>query len=277
MDKLFRIGDVARLFHLSVSSLRHYEDEGLLVPEKIDPDTGYRYYSVRQFEVLRTIRYLRALDMPLSEIGDFLKNRDVEKIEEKLLRQKPAVAEKRRELLRIERRIDNRLARLREAQDARLGEVLLRDAPACRVVWLQKELRLNSFLDMEGAIRCLDECQSETAIFLGKVGASMSAERLKNGGYDQYDGIFLVLDDEDRYEGETILLPETLCATVRFRGSHPEAPAQYARMMDYMQAHGLEIAVFSREITLIDYGLTSDPDKFVTEISIPVKKNRAEK
>ena len=121
MDKLFRIGDVARLFHLSVSSLRHYEDEGLLVPEKIDPDTGYRYYSVRQFEVLNTIRYLRALDMPLSEIGDFLKNRDVEKIEEKLLRQKQAVAEKRRELLRIERRIDNRLARLREAQDARLG------------------------------------------------------------------------------------------------------------------------------------------------------------
>ena len=175
MDKLFRIGDVARLFHLSVSSLR-------LVPEKIDPDTGYRYYSVRQFEVLNTIRYLRALDMPLSEIGDFLKNRDVEKIEEKLLRQKQAVAEKRRELLRIERQIDNRLARLREAQDARLGEVLLRDAPACRVVWLQKELRLNSFLDMEGAIRCLDECQSETAIFLGKVGASMSAERLKNRG-----------------------------------------------------------------------------------------------
>ena len=277
MDKLFRIGDVARLFHLSVSSLRHYEDEGLLVPEKIDPDTGYRYYSVRQFEVLNTIRYLRALDMPLSEIGDFLKNRDVEKIEEKLLRQKQAVAEKRRELLRIERQIDNRLARLREAQDARLGEVLLRDAPACRVVWLQKELRLNSFLDMEGAIRCLDECQSETEIFLGKVGASMSAERLKNGGYDQYDGIFLVLDDEDRYEGETILLPETLCVTVRFRGSHPEAPAQYARMMDYMQAHGLEIAGFSREITLIDYGLTSDSDKFVTEISIPVKKNRAEK
>ena len=86
-----------------------------------------------------------------------------------------------------------------------------------------------------------------------------------------------MLDDEDRYEGETILLPETLCVTVRFRGSHPEAPAQYARMMDYMQAHGLEIAGFSREITLIDYGLTSDSDKFVTEISIPVKKNRAEK
>ena len=33
MPKLFTIGDVAKLFHLSVSSLRHYEDMGLLEPE----------------------------------------------------------------------------------------------------------------------------------------------------------------------------------------------------------------------------------------------------
>ena len=68
MDKeqLFSIGEVARLFHMSVSSLRHYESLGLLSPEYINPDSGYRYYSTRQFEVLNTLRYLRALDMPLS-------------------------------------------------------------------------------------------------------------------------------------------------------------------------------------------------------------------
>ena len=33
----------------------------------------------------------------------------------------------------------------------------------------------------------------------------------------------------------------------------------------------LEITGFSREITLIDYGITNDPEKFVTEICIPVK------
>ena len=70
--KLFQIGDVAKLFHLSVSSLRHYENVGLLTPEYIAPGTGYRYYSPRQFEALNTIRYLRALDMPLAEIADFL-------------------------------------------------------------------------------------------------------------------------------------------------------------------------------------------------------------
>ena len=68
---LYQIGEVARLFHLSISLLRHYDKTGLVTPEYTDPDTGYRYYSIRQFECLNTIRYLRALDMPLEEIGDF--------------------------------------------------------------------------------------------------------------------------------------------------------------------------------------------------------------
>ena len=65
MDKknLFSIGEVSKLFHLSVSSLRHYETIGLLTPEYISPDSGYRYYGTEQFEILNTIRYLRALDV----------------------------------------------------------------------------------------------------------------------------------------------------------------------------------------------------------------------
>ena len=118
MEQLFSIGDVAKLFHLSVSSLRHYEALGLLTPERVDPNTGYRSYSIRQFEVLNTIRYLRALDMPLEEIADFLRDRDVERIEEKLSRQREAVLQRQRELERVRRKIDNRLHQLREARTA---------------------------------------------------------------------------------------------------------------------------------------------------------------
>lgn len=118
MDKeqLFSIGEVARLFHMSVSSLRHYESLGLLSPEYINPDSGYRYYSTRQFEVLNTLRYLRALDMPLPEIADFLQNRDVETIEQKLRQQKAVVEQKLAELSRIERKIDHRLSQLQDAK-----------------------------------------------------------------------------------------------------------------------------------------------------------------
>lgn len=33
----------------------------------------------------------------------------------------------------------------------------------------------------------------------------------------------------------------------------------------------MQIVGFSREVTLIDYGITNDTEKFVTEIRIPVK------
>lgn len=109
MDRkgLFSIGEVSKLFHISVSSLRHYENVGLLHPEYTSPDTGYRYYGTKQFEVLNTIRYLRALDMPLAEIEDFLKNKDISNIEEKLMQQKKIVLEKQQELKRIEQKINH--------------------------------------------------------------------------------------------------------------------------------------------------------------------------
>ena len=47
-----------------------------------------------------------------------------------------------------------------------------------------------------------------------------------------------------------------------------------ARLLAYIDAHALTPAGFSREIAMIDYGLTSDPEKFVTEITIPVHSSK---
>lgn len=273
MDKknLFSIGDVARLFHLSVSSLRHYEDVGLITPEYIDPDSGYRYYSSRQFEALNSIRYLRTLDMPLTEIADFLGNRDVERIEEKLLSQKQTVIAKQEELKRIERKIDNRLRMIADAKNSVFDTVCLTQKNACRIVWVGDSLKIRAFWDMEAPIRKLEKEQAEAVVFLGKVGVGISAENLQAGCFDSYDGIFLVLDEEDNFEGKITCLPETLCVSVRFHGCHTEAPEQYRKLTAYIKEHKLEIDGFSREITMIDYGITNDANKFVTEISIPVK------
>lgn len=269
--KLFSIGDVAKLFHLSVSSLRHYEAAGLLQPEWVDPQTGYRYYSTRQFEVLNTIRYLRALDMPLPEIADFLRDRDVGRMEEKLRLQRETVIRKQQELRRIERKIENRLQQLHTAQTCPLDTVELVEAAACRIVWMESSMKIEGYLDMETWIRKLDSSDAEAVVFLGKVGVSLSGEHLRQGRYTPYDGIFLVLDEEDNYNGEVQQLPQALCVRIRFRGSHAQAPEQYEKLTAYIAAHQMEVAGFSREITMIDYGLTNDLQKFITEISIPVR------
>lgn len=273
MDRknLFSIGEVSKLFHISISSLRHYENIGLLTPAYISPDSGYRYYGTEQFEILNTIRYLRALDMPLTEIEDFLKNKDIACIEEKLRQQKQAVLKKQQELKRIEQKIDHRLSWLLDAQSAPLDTVSLTRLPACRIVWVDDPLKIGGSRDMEAPIRKLDKSDAEAVVFLGKVGLGISAEHLQKAETAQYDGIFLILDKEDRYTGKTLALPETPCVQLRFRGSHGEAQAQYQKLLAYISGNNLELAGFSREVTLIDYGITHDTNKFVTEICIPVK------
>lgn len=268
---LFPIGEVSRLFHISVSSLRHYEAIGLLAPEYISPDSGYRYYGTAQFEMLNTIRYLRALDMPLPEIKDFLENKDIDCIYEKLRRQKQVVLKKQLELKRIEKKIDRRLNRLTDAQSTPLDIISQIQLPPCRIAWVDDSPEIGTFLDMEASIRKLDQSEAEAVVFLGKVGLGISQKHLKMGKTDQYDGVFLLLDREDIYTGETFEVPETLCVRLRFRGSHAEAPAQYKKILEYIKNHRMRISGFSREITLIDYGITNDTEKFVTEICIPVE------
>lgn len=268
--ELFQIGDVAKLFHISVGTLRHYEQIGLLKPEYINQDSGYRYYSSRQFEILNTIRYLRALDMPLNQIEDFLRNKDTDVIEEKLKHQKEVIVQKKRELEIIERKIDNRLDQLHKASTAKLDTIQIEEMSPCRIVWMRDSLKPKSYLDLEQSIRKLEAGQKTSVVFLGKVGLGITPEKLEAGCFDSYDMIFLILDDEDEYDGDVENCPAGRCVSVRFRGSHKEAPAYYEQLMAYIKEQGLSIHGFSREITLIDEGITDDPSKFVTEIRIPV-------
>lgn len=269
-SELFQIGDIAKLFHLSVSSLRHYEAIGLLKPERIDPTTGYRYYSVRQFNALNVIRYLRVLDMPLDEIAAFLQNRDVAKAEAMLMKQKEAVAQKLEELRRIERKIDNRLRQLHDARNAEFDVVRIQDFPPCRIAREHDSLSIQNFLDMESPVLRLEKAQREPVIFLGKVGLCISAEHLESGEVERYDSVFLILDEEDRYAGETEEIPAERCAVIRFRGYHNESARHCRRLLEYIRKHKLQIAGFSKEITYIDYGITDDPGQFATELRIPV-------
>ena len=257
-----------------MGTIRHYEKAGLLKPEYVDAESGYRYYSDRQFEVLNTIRYLRVLDMSLEEIADFLKDRDIDVIEEKLENQKALIAMKQYELELVSRKIDHRLEQIRDAVQSELDVIRECTIPACRIVWMRDSLKLSTYLDLEEQIRILQKNQSQPLVFIGKVGVGISQETLLAGQYGNYELVYIILDEEDEYEGETEYIEELPCVSVRFNGSHKEAPAYYKALARYIKETGMEIAGFSREVTLIDNGITNDESKFVTQISIPVKKKQ---
>jgi DNA-binding transcriptional MerR regulator len=62
-------GQFAAAARLSPKALRLYAEQGLLVPARVDPATGYRYYAVAQLTRARLIARLRRLDLPLARIA----------------------------------------------------------------------------------------------------------------------------------------------------------------------------------------------------------------
>ena len=66
----FKIGEFSQFMQVTVKTLRHYEQKGLLVPDETDPWTGYRYYSLAQMQKLASIRNLQRLGFSLDEIKD---------------------------------------------------------------------------------------------------------------------------------------------------------------------------------------------------------------
>ena len=47
-SNLMSIGKMADINHLSVATLRLYDKIGLIKPEYVDAETGYRFYDIRQ-------------------------------------------------------------------------------------------------------------------------------------------------------------------------------------------------------------------------------------
>ncbi|HEX4724636.1 MAG TPA: helix-turn-helix domain-containing protein [Pseudonocardiaceae bacterium] len=69
---LVSIGEFARLSRLSPKALRLYDELHLLVPARVDADTGYRWYANTQLDQARLVASLRRIGVPLARIRDIL-------------------------------------------------------------------------------------------------------------------------------------------------------------------------------------------------------------
>ena len=297
MKQYFKIGEIAELFDLNIRTLRYYDQIDLVKPEFTEPSSGYRYYSTAQFEPLNTIRYLRDLGMSLDDIRSFLRGRDTGAMQDMMRAQLEEVNQRQRDLDLIRRKLQTRLAQIEKATTGPQGTVEFHRFDARQAVRLRYSLAPDT--DLEYPIRLLAKDIGVRGVFLGMVGLSISRQRLESAEFDNYDSIFLLLDGEATSEtvgglqsdaaggpqSDTVgdPLPGTASsraefaageyAVLRFRGTHAAAAGHYQTLHDEIRRKGYKICGDSLEITLIDYGLTCDPENFVTELQIPVRKD----
>lgn len=90
-----KIGEFSKMMQVTVKTLRHYEQKGLLVPDEVDEWTGYRYYTITQMQRLNTIRGLQRQGFSLEEIKDLFEDES----------QMPSVAQLTKKIEETERQL----------------------------------------------------------------------------------------------------------------------------------------------------------------------------
>ncbi|MFP5349341.1 MAG: MerR family transcriptional regulator [Gammaproteobacteria bacterium] len=261
------IGRFSNACRLSIKALRHYDEQGMLKPAYVDPDTGYRYYRPEQARDAVLIAMLRSLDIPLPAIGRLLH----------------ADKEERRRLLDQEReRIERVLARQRHAMRsieriARAGELLpyeiaLRIEPTYRVARLSIMTSPERMLDDSGKLvyRLFDAlratgtepgdpvmCINEDADADGNIRVHACA------GVDA-----AVVGAGDRFE--VVDIPGGPVCWLTHRGAYEELGLAYHALSAWAQARGHEQRDALREIYRNDPAHTP-AEELITEVLLPIR------
>jgi predicted transcriptional regulator YdeE/DNA-binding transcriptional MerR regulator len=130
-DAMLKIGDFSKLARVTVKTLHHYEQMGLLLPAWIDGYSGYRYYALDQLPRLNRILALKDMGFTLEEVAVLL-NQELSLEEMRaMLAQKQAELELRlrAEQRRLER-VALRLQQIEKDESADNADVLVKPAEA---------------------------------------------------------------------------------------------------------------------------------------------------
>ena len=111
---MLSIGTMAALCGTSVQTLRLYDKKGLLPAARIDPDSGYRYYTNGQIFLFQTIRLLQRTGMSLAEIRETLQKDPVD-LRSLWDSQEKAILQKQQELHEMEIMVHQQQKQLEEA------------------------------------------------------------------------------------------------------------------------------------------------------------------
>lgn len=264
MTRGLTIGEFAHLTHLSVRTLRRYHDSGLLEPERVDPVSGYRYYTSAQIPPAQVIHRLRELDVPLAEVRQILETPDaaaradlvaghLRRLEAELDRTRSAVTSLRQLL----------------SPGAAPPEVAVRSEPARTVAAITDVVEQSDVLAWYAAAMAELDAAVVGHERLGPPGGHYANELFSEGR-----GSVLVYrpvaDPPERGRVRPTELPAAELATVVHHGAHDDIDVTYGRLGAWVVEHALAVDGPVHERYLVSPADTPDTSAWRTEIGWPV-------
>ena len=261
------VGDFSRITHLSVKTLRHYHEVGLLEPATVNPGTGYRYYSAAQVPTAQVIRRLRDLEMPVSQVKAVLDAPDAPARNALIAAH---LGQLEAELAQTRAAVESLRNLLQPPQDAPVIEH--RSVPAVRAAGITAIVSNPDVLPWwQGALGELHATVRAQGLHATGPSGGMYASEL----FQQDRGeatVFIPVADSVRPIGRVtpVVVPAAELAIVSHPGSLSDADLSYARLGSYATRHEISIDGPLREYYLRGAADTPDEAEWRTEIGWPI-------
>ena len=271
---MFSIGEFARLGAVSVRTLRHYDEIGLLQPAKVDSGSGYRSYSASQLGELNRIIALKDLGFSLTQTGKLLSGITIEELRGMLALRRAQLEQELDEYTTRLRGVEARLRYIEGENAMPADDITVKKIPAMGVVAIggtapsigpqyavpvvNRSRALFDELDISGLARVTgpfmiffeDHDTDEATIYLALPVAERPAE----------------LPPPARY----LVLPAIEAATaVRNGPASSIYPAVYHDLVHWATAHGFQTSGPGRDIWIHEIDDISQVDEQVFETQLP--------
>ncbi|WP_430782810.1 MerR family transcriptional regulator [Actinoplanes sp. G11-F43] len=272
MDDLIPIGRFSRMSRLSVKALRFYDEQGLLAPARVDPDSGYRYYRRGQAGRAEAIRALRLIDMPVAEIRDLLAGDDPELTGKRLSAHRERLRERLAEQERMLRFLERLIDRGGNIMPYEVTVKEIADSPVAA-------LRLHAGRGTIGGV--VEQAFGTIAGALGQariapVGAPFVVyhDIIDEGAEGEVEVCFPVPSGTVLPAGPVQYreLPGGTVASTVHRGPYQEIGPAYHVVTGWIEEHGIGTHGAPREVYLNDPRAVAGPEELITEVQFPIDK-----
>ena len=274
---MFRIGEFSQIARVSGRLLRYYDNIGLLRPQRIDPETGYRYYSAGQLERLNRILALKDLGLSLDQVARMLDEKiSAAEIRGMLALKKADVERSLAEEAARLRHIESRLTQIEQQGSLADYDVVVKSAPetpvlSTRAVYLSFDEVIAALREIAQAVRTqvaaaarekmivVAHCDFDDENLDLEIGVTLN--RAVNKPVRLPSGAQLAL---------TELPASATLATIVRSGPLYQSHLAFGRLGVWMEANDYAIAGPCRELFLdMPFQTPSDP---AVEIQFPVTK-----
>ena len=245
---MFRIGEFSKLSQVSVRMLRHYDKIDLLVPEKIDEFTGYRYYSAMQLITINRIQELKRMGLSLNTIKEILKNySDDQSFKNYLKLKKSEIEENMKEMQNQICMIESSIKRLEEDSIMKYN-VNVKDMPERKVASLRQVI---ASYPEEGKLWAMLRAEDNPDVEI-----QMAVE----GDYKDTENVKFVDIDAMKV------------ASVMMKGGYEQISEVNATVVNWVENSNYEFAGEMFSIYHVGPADTDKDEELVTEICFPIKE-----